>query len=76
MKEIAHPIPPGTTVRFKVTGKRTLQQGTVSKSFLLGTKTWSYAVRVGERDWSVMGVAIVGEEGRPAPSEDGWCEFP
>lgn len=72
--EILHPIPPGTTVSFKVTGKRTLQQGTVSKSFLLGTKTWSYAVRVGERDWSVMGVAIVSEEGRVERGEDGWGE--
>jgi hypothetical protein len=73
---IAHPIPAGTTVDFKVTGKRDLQRGVVSKAFLLGTKTWNYAVRVGDRDWAVIGAAIVNEEGRPAPREDGWDEFP
>ncbi len=73
-KEIHHPIPPGTTVRFKVTGKRTLQEGIVSQSFLLGTKTWTYAVRVGGKDWSVLGSAIVGEEGRVERGEDGWGE--
>ena len=73
-KKILHPIPPGTAVRFKVTGKRALQEGVVSQSFLLGTKTWSYAVRVGRMDWSVLGSAIVGEEGRVERGEDGWGE--
>ncbi len=74
MNGIHHPIPPGTTVRFKVTGKRTLQEGVVSQSFLLGTKTWTYAVWVDGKDWSVMGSAIVGEEGRIERGEEGWGE--
>lgn len=71
---VAHPIPPGTTVDFKVTGKRELQRGVVSRSFLLGTKTWTYAVKVGGVDWSVLGAAIVGEQGRVERGEDGWGE--
>lgn len=72
--KIHHPIPPGTTILFKAKGKRELQRGTVSKPFLLGTRTWSYVAKVDGKDRGVLGSAIVGEDGRKEVGEDGWGE--
>ena len=70
--KISHPIPPGTSIRFKKTGQKELVSGTVVEPKLFGSRTWMYSVDVGGALWGVSGAQIVEEFGRVDRGEDGW----